>query len=144
MRGNGMQRFTSKNDDYGFTLIELMIVVAIIGVLASIAIPRFQNNAMASRQVEAEEVLSAVYTGQAIYFGENSTYGNSEAQINVDMVGNRVYSTTVFTGVSASGYTATVTANLDNDATLDRWVITEASSEPTQTCNDITNVGPAC
>jgi type IV pilus assembly protein PilA len=60
----------------GFTLIELMIVVAIIGILAAIAIPNFLKFQSKSKQSEAKSNLGAIFTGQVSYFGENNTYGN--------------------------------------------------------------------
>ena len=60
----------------GFTLIELMIVVAIIGILAAIAIPNFLKFQAKSKQSEAKSNLGAIYTGQVAFFGEVNAYGD--------------------------------------------------------------------
>jgi len=52
----------------GFTLIELMIVVAIIGILAAIAIPAFINYVKRSKTSEAPSNLKALFTGAAAYY----------------------------------------------------------------------------
>jgi len=59
----------------GFTLIELMIVVAIIGILAAIAIPNFLRFQAKSRQSEAKTNLGGIFTAQTAYLGENNRYG---------------------------------------------------------------------
>jgi type IV pilus assembly protein PilA len=63
----------------GFTLIELMIVVAIIGILAAIAIPNFLKFQAKSKQSEAKSNLGAIFTGQTAYFGEYNVYSNFTA-----------------------------------------------------------------
>ena len=58
----------------GFTLIELMIVVAIIGILAAIAIPAFLDYMKRSKATEADEQLNAISRLQKRYYGDYSSF----------------------------------------------------------------------
>ncbi len=66
--------FKSLRKQEGFTLIELMIVVAIIGILAAIAIPNFLQYQMKSRQSEAKTNLGAIKTSEVSWQGERGCY----------------------------------------------------------------------
>lgn len=68
-----MNRIRSKSQR-GFTLIELMIVVAIIGILAAVAIPAFMDYMKKGKRSEAELNLNAIGKGNKTYFVENASY----------------------------------------------------------------------
>jgi type IV pilus assembly protein PilA len=75
----------------GFTLIELMIVVAIIGLLAAIAIPNFLKFQARSKQSEVKSNLKAIYTGQKSYYGDKQTYYDEFSVIGFEPEGNNRY-----------------------------------------------------
>ena len=72
-----------KNRQHGMTLLELMIVVAIVGILAGIAIPSFNDSVTKSRRAEARNALFNGQLKQAEYFANNFQYG-SRGQIGAD------------------------------------------------------------
>ena len=58
----------------GFTLVELMIVVVIVGILSAIALPNFLNQQSKAKAVCAETQVSALAKEQQIFFAENSVF----------------------------------------------------------------------
>lgn len=82
----------------GFSLIELMVVVAIIGVLASIAVPSVNKYMAKARQAEAKSNLGSYYTSQKAFFTEYNIYAGQFGIIGFVPEGRMRYRT----GVQAS------------------------------------------
>ena len=65
------------NEDSGFTLIELMIVVAIIGILVAVGMPQYQNYVARSQVAEGFSLASGLKTALAEYYSTNGTFPNN-------------------------------------------------------------------
>ena len=67
----------------GFTLIELMIVVAIIGILAAVAIPAYQDYVVKAKLSKVQSTMDPIKTSLAMYFQEHGSFPVAAAAINV-------------------------------------------------------------
>jgi prepilin-type N-terminal cleavage/methylation domain-containing protein len=119
--------------DKGFTLIELMIVVVIIGILAALAIPNFLKYQARAKQSEAKTNLGAIYTSEIAYFGENNLFG-ARTSTDWEPKGQTKYAYDLTAG--ATTFTAQATANIDADATIDTWTI-DQDKHLTNSINDV-------
>jgi len=103
-----------KQNQSGFTLIELMIVVAIIGILAAIALPAYQDYTKRSHVTEGMSLAAAAKTSVAEYFSSEATLptNNSAAGLATaaDIKGNAVTSVTVSGGLISIVYNTKVTS----------------------------------
>lgn len=113
----------------GFTLIELMIVVAIIGILASIAIPAYQDYTNRAKVTEAINLMSAAKTGVAEYYDATNSLASNNSEAGVataaSITGEYVSAVNVATGV----VTATMIAGaVPGDGTVTLSPNTQAGS----------------
>src|SRR5580698_3450981 len=70
----------------GFTLIELMIVVAIIGILAAIAIPAYQDYTIRSQLTEGPNLAGALETATAEYYANTGSFPTSNSTVGVGTI----------------------------------------------------------
>jgi type IV pilus assembly protein PilA len=97
-----------KKVQQGFTLIELMIVVAIIGILAAIAIPAYQDYTIRSQVSEGLNLAAGAKTAVAEFVQNNGTFPANNASaglpVNTTITGNYVTQVTVANGVITITY----------------------------------------
>lgn len=77
----------------GFSLIELMIAVVIVGVLAAVAIPSYQQYVTDSRRIEAQSLMLEVSGKQVRYYSENNTYAANIGDLGYGAAGSNSYET---------------------------------------------------
>ncbi len=142
----------------GFTLIELMIVVAIIGILAAIAIPNFVRFQAKSKQSEAKANLKAIFVAKKSNFAENDTFACGLCNFLPESgnrytyhTGSTSYASQKPTGTVAeqnvttavetiTSFTATAMGNVDTDTFNDGWEINDSNT----LCNGTRASATAC
>jgi len=107
----------------GFTLVELIIVVAIISILASIAIPAYNGYVETSKRSDAQASLMALAIAQEKYRASNPTYTTVITDLNgVSSASESGYYTLAVTVASGATFTAT--------ATPDGWTDSNGNCSP--------------
>lgn len=120
----------------GFTLIEVMVVVVIIAILASIALPSYQEYVKKGRRIDAKNALSALQMAQEKYRGNNTSYTVELADLGLTSASPQGFYTIEITSASGTGYTATATATgiQSSDTACPTLTVTQAGFTGSATC----------
>jgi len=102
-----------KSRQFGFTLLELMIVVAVVAILAGLAVNQYGKQVRKGKRAEAKQLLGDLILRQEKYRNNNTSYGTCDQLLNPNTCTsyNALFKnyTVAVTAQSATGYTMTAT-----------------------------------
>lgn len=132
---------------FGFTLIELMIVVAVVAVLAIIAVPGYMEQIRKGKRAEAIRAIGDITLREERWRADHPTYGNLD-----DLTGSAANSTSFNNALQyysisiasndATGYVVTATrkGDLSNDPKCGNFVLTQAIVAPATVASAVKSV----
>ena len=119
----------------GFTLIEMMVTVAIIGILAAIAVPSYQSHLKKGRRADAQAFMMDVANRQQQYLLDARTYATTTAQLNATppTSATNFYGFAITTVASPPAFTITATPTAGTAQASDGTLVLDSAGTKTRT-----------
>jgi len=105
----------------GFTLVELVIVIVIVGILSIVAVPIYRGYTRKAMATEGKALLGAIQTAQKIYYAENAFFFQQTATsfssiLDVDARSNKYFTSFSVPTATTAGFTASTTGTSTSGA----------------------------
>jgi type IV pilus assembly protein PilE len=141
------------NQEHGVTLLELVIVVAVVGILAGIAVPAYRSHVLRANRLEGRSLLLALAAAQEKFYLQCSTYAATldpnattdcdTGQLRFPTDSERGYYRITMTSADTSGWTAEAAPTTDSsqldDVRCQKFGLTSTGARSARTSVDIPN-----
>jgi type IV pilus assembly protein PilE len=129
--GSTTARFANGQRAKGFTLIELMIVVAIIGILSVIGVPAYNDYVTRGKLVDATSKLADMRIQLEQYYQDNRNYGSTSSSCGLTMPTSKYFTISCKWGASGDDQSYKITATGTINKTSFTYTIDEANTKTT-------------
>lgn len=127
-----MRKQKKSKNEKGFTLTELLVVIVIVGILASLTLPRFLNVTTKAKSTEAKLMLKHLYNLQKAFYLEHDTFAKTLVELGFEQEplkteGGEARYKIELVEVNEAGFRATATAviDFDKDGTFNVWSVNQ-------------------
>jgi type IV pilus assembly protein PilE len=136
-----MNHFASRHSVTGFSLIELMVVVAIVGILASIAYPAYQDSIQKSRRSDAKIALVQAAASEERWFSSNNAYTSNATNIGGALSPEGYYNVAVVAATLTYSITATAGTEQAADTNCNTFTITQTGAKTSKDDGAVVSTG---
>ena len=136
-----------KKRNEGFTLIELMVTVAIVAILAAVALPAYTDYVKRGKIVEAPSNLANFRVQMEQFYQDNRNYGTANGACGVAVPTNKYFTYTCVVGTTNQTYTATAQSKANvglGVANAFTYTLTETNAKATTKFDNVTQTGKPC
>lgn len=114
-----------KSHSLGFSLIELMIVFAIVSLIAAVIVPRFLKHQIQQKHLSCEKNLRSLYQAEKDFFEKHQKYSQDTTELGWQIQGKAWHQYHFTLPPPQNGFVFECVGNLDDDPALDRSTIDE-------------------
>lgn len=136
--------FNTRHGSNGFTLIEIMVTVAIVAILSSIAVPAYTDYVRRSQAIDATASLAAGRTRLEQFFQDNRNYGSTASACGITVAASTTFTYACNWGAGGTNQSFRITATGTPGGTSHVYTISDSGARTTTTYKGVAQTGKNC